>query len=91
MKSIIVLSEYGAQRHAGEEYDGIVYVSDSPDTTNVNAQAMRIKEEIEKLGKEDEIKVYCDATPVYFTVIENVVFKCAKNGYKVKTDWPIAQ
>ena len=49
MKTLIVLSEYGARRHLGEEYDSIVYVTDAPDTSNVNGEAMRILEEIEKL------------------------------------------
>ena len=89
MKSLIVLSEYGAQRHLGEEYDSIVYVTDAPDTSNVDGEAMRIVDEIEKLGPQDEIKVYCDATPVYFTIVENVVYKCQKNGYKVTTAWKV--
>ena len=89
MKSLIVLSEYGAQRHLGEEYDSIVYVTDAPDTSNVDGEAMRIMKEIEKFGKDEEIKVYCDATPVYFTIVENVVYKCQKCGYNVVTDWKV--
>lgn len=87
MKSLIVLSDIGAVRHVGEEYDSIIYVSDSPDTSNIKEEAMKVKGEIESFGTDEDIKVFCDATPVYFTVVENVVFRCAGEGYKVKTAW----
>lgn len=89
MKSIIVLSDYGAMRHEGEVYDYIVYVADMPDTSNIREEAFKVKQAIENFGKEEEIKVFCDATPVYFTVVENVVFKCAQEGYNVKISWEI--
>ena len=87
MKTALIISEYHIQQHAGEEYDAIIYVTDYPDTMNIDGEASRIISELEQFGKEEEVTVYLAAPPVYYTIAENVIGKCKSDGYKVNGSW----
>ena len=81
-------------KHAGEEYDIIVEVSDEPTIDNIQSHAEQVMAGIKELWKQQEgeqdrkIVAYLDAASPFLAMLLNLqIIMKAQNGIEIDMPW----